>query len=243
LKSILVELYKLQLVDLALDDIFEIRGDLPQAVAKIEELLSGFEQKIIEYDKILTEGNADRAMKEKQSNELLAKIETYKKQQLSIKTNKQYDALTKEIETAEQTIEENEQAIEQFINKSIEVKARREELQNQVDDLTTDLASKKTELQEIMTTTLEEEQSYLKRRNAIVKNIDNDHIESYNTIRGAKSGRAVVPVLNRSCSGCHNVVPPQLVLEIRKDDRFIICEHCGRILISEAVVETAKGKP
>ena len=68
------------------------------------------------------------------------------------------------------------------------------------------------------------------------------YMEHYNTIRGAKSGKAIVPVLNRSCSGCYNVVPPQLVLEIRKDDRVIICEHCGRILISEAVVQTAKGQ-
>jgi uncharacterized protein len=242
LKSILVELYKLQLVDRALDEIFEIRGDLPQTVEKIEHQLGELERKISEYDKILEEGTADREQREKESNQLLAKIETYKKQQLAVKTNKQYDALTKEIETAEQTIETNEDAIERFIEVSMELKARRDELLNQAVDFRIDLGHKRTELQEIMTSTLEEERVLLEKRTDVLKNIETTRLEKYDTIRGAKSGKAVVPVLNRSCSGCYNVVPPQLVLEIRKDDRFIICEHCGRILVSEAVVEAAKGQ-
>jgi uncharacterized protein len=241
LKSILVELYKLQLVDLSLDDIFEIRGDLPQSVTQLEARLTEIQRKISEYESMLSEGTADREQKEKQSNELLAKIETYKKQQLAVKTNKQYDALTKEIETAEQTIDSNESDVEHFIEQSMEIRALRDELKNQVEDIEKDLEIKRTELQEIMTSTIEEENVYLARRKGILKNIDSTYMEQYNTIRGAKNGKAIVPVVSRSCGGCYNVVPPQLVLEIRKDDRVIICEHCGRILISEAVVNTAKG--
>jgi predicted nucleic acid-binding Zn-ribbon protein len=59
----------------------------------------------------------------------------------------------------------------------------------------------------------------------------------YERIRKAKGGLAVVPVKRNACGGCYNAVPPQKVLELRRNNKIYTCEHCGRILVSDEIVE------
>ena len=73
----------------------------------------------------------------------------------------------------------------------------------------------------------------------VAKVIKKDY-QTYDRIRKAKDGKAVVPVSRNSCGGCFNRVPPQKVLELRKNDSMLTCERCGRILISDEIVENAK---
>ena len=62
----------------------------------------------------------------------------------------------------------------------------------------------------------------------------------YSRIRNAEEGRAIVSVKRMSCGGCFNRVTPQRVLELRKNAAMIACERCGRILVSDESVESAK---
>jgi predicted nucleic acid-binding Zn-ribbon protein len=61
-------------------------------------------------------------------------------------------------------------------------------------------------------------------------------------IRKAKKGMAVSTIRRSACSGCHNIVPPQRQLEIRRNNKLFFCEYCGRILVSQEVSETVEAE-
>ncbi len=236
MKSTLQSLYLLQLLDTELDELREMRGDLPETVNAMEDELKMVEQRIEECDEALKKGALERSQMEKESLELIAKIDKYKGQQLEVTNNKEYDALTREMETAENTIATHETQIEQFVERAEELKTSKTEFETRREDLVKDLEVKHEELKEILEATNEEEKTYEAQREAVLKEIVKRDLELYARIRGAK-GKAVAPIRRESCSGCYNVVPPQMILEVKKNDRIFICEHCGRILVSEEIAQ------
>ena len=232
MKNKLISLFTLEKLDTALDELRDERGDLPEEVEKLEAEVKDYAEKLEECDRIISIGASERVKKEKDTLDVIEKIEKYKKQLLDVKTNKEYDALTKEIEDAETRINNDESDIERFTDEAILIKERKlqyEELFNAVNEK---LAEKKKDLDEILQVNAEEESTLVKRRNALLKEIKPEDLKAYHRIRKAK-GKAVAPIKRNSCSGCFNVVPPQKILEIKKYNRMYTCEHCGRILVTE----------
>ncbi|MBN1446817.1 MAG: hypothetical protein JXA28_02710 [Bacteroidetes bacterium] len=236
MKNVLQSLYLLQLLDTELDELRELRGDLPDTVNKMDEERTMLIGRIEECEQALKKGAVERQQMEKQSLELIAKIDRYKGQQLEVTNNKEYDALTREMETAENTIMSNESEIERFIEQAEELKTSKTDLEGRRDELEKELEVKREELEEILATTREEEKSLETRREAVLKEIKERDLVLYTRIREAK-GKAVAPIRRESCSGCYNIVPPQLILEVKKNDRLFTCEHCGRILVSEEIAQ------
>lgn len=237
MKEKLRSLYALQKLDSELDELHELRGDLPSTVEELSQSHLELQSRIDMLDSFLKHGAVERDRKEKDTFALMEKIETYNAQQLKVKTNKEYDALTKEIDNANETIKSYEVEIEQFAVEAKAKREQREELQAQLTILEEELTEKKAELEEIVKTTAEEEQTLQAKREKVVKFLTEDDLTSYLRIREAKKGRSVVAVKKGSCSGCYNVVPPQLILQIKKNDTLYLCEHCGRILISEELAQ------
>jgi predicted nucleic acid-binding Zn-ribbon protein len=228
-------MYLLQLLDTELDELRELRGDLPDTVNQLEAQARDLEEKVADCENALKKGLIERDRKEKESLELIAKIDKYKGQQLEVHNNREYDALTREMETAEKTIAVYEAEIEDFMTQSEELRELKEKLESDLAELGSTLEEKRSELEDILQTTREEERVLEKKREDALSAVSKDDLEMYNRIRGAKNGKAVAPVRRGSCSGCYNVVPPQLILEIKKHDQLYICEHCGRILVSEEI--------
>ena len=235
MKSKLQSLYLLQILDTELDELRELRGDLPDTVNQMEEQLRFFEQRIEECDAALKKGTLERAMKEQVSLDLIAKIEKYRTQQLDVENYKEFDALTRELVVAEDSIWYYDGEIEAYVDQSEQLKATKAKFEQQRDELLVSLTEKRDELREILATTGQEETRLVKERESALTQLDDDEFILYSRIRGAKNGKAVSPIRRGSCSGCYNIVPPQRILEIKKNDRMFICEHCGRILVSEAI--------
>lgn len=239
MKNKLQTLYLLQLLDTELDELRELRGDLPDTVRELEEKADNLQKKIDECDSALRVGVQERDRMEKESLDFIGKIEKYKSQQLEVKNNKEYDALTREIEIAESTIIAYEAEIEQFADEAVNSKAKKEILEKELAAMTEEFDEKKIELTEVLAVTAEEENDLAAQREDAMSKILSDDLDLYIRIREAK-GKAVAPVKRGSCSGCYNVVPPQLILEIKKHEQLYICEHCGRILVSEEISKETK---
>ena len=135
---------------------------------------------------------------------------------------------------AENTISAYEQEMELYVEDAAETKDKKAEVEKERDELLELLNDKKSELDDIMGTTREEEEQRQKEREDALKSLTKEDLELYNHIRDAKQ-TAVAPIKRESCSGCYNIVPPQLILEVKKNDTIYRCEHCGRILVSEEI--------
>jgi uncharacterized protein len=239
LENQLRSFYLLELLDTELDELKEQRGDLPEKVNQLEESVGTLKAKIEECDTILKVGESERVRKERETLEYIEKIEKYKGQQLHVHNNKEYDALTHEIEMAESLIETYEADIERFTDEAELIRDRKVNFQSEFETQSEELKEKKKDLTEILQLNAEEENILVKQREIALKDLSADDMEAYSRIRNAK-GKAVAPIKRNSCSGCFNVVPPQKILEIKKHNRLYTCEHCGRILVSEEISRQVK---
>lgn len=232
-------LYQLQQVDGNLDELHELKGDLPSIVSRLEQELADREQSKKELEGFVRQSTIGRDQTDLEIVTQKELIEKYKAQQFQVKTNKQYDALTREIEHAQSKITQLEKDMEMTEGKVVVAKHDLEAVIPQIEELRRELTERKAELDRVNREHEEEELKLRHEREKLLVRISKQDIHIYNRIRNAKNGKAVVAVHRGACGGCYKRVPPQTVLELRKHSRVLTCEHCGRILVSDEIVEKA----
>ncbi|MBI4547307.1 MAG: hypothetical protein HY707_04955 [Ignavibacteriae bacterium] len=230
-------LYALQQIDTQLQEVQELKGDLPAIIADLSAKVDELKAKIKELNTFIKQGKIDRDNADLEIIELAEKIEKYKSQQLQVKSNKQYDALTKEIETAEQKSEKLEKEMEILEGKIQVAKTDLDTFNAELSEVSGELDERQKELRELNKEHEKEELKLQHEREKIRVRVDKRDLERYELILKAKGGKAVVPIKRGACGGCFNRVPPQKILEIRQNSRLYVCEHCGRILVSDEIVE------
>ena len=233
----LSRLYALQQVDIQLQEINELKGDLPGVVKELENSVSSSKGKVKELNDLIKRLKVQRDEADVSIISLGEKIEKYKSQQLQVKSNKQYDALSKEIDTSQETIRKLEKEMEAAEGKMQTAKSDIETITASLEEVSADLSEKQKELREVTKEHEKEETKLRKEREKIAAQIEKSDIERYDRISGAKGGSAVVAVKRGACGGCFNRIPPQKILELRQNQVIFTCEHCGRILVSDEVVE------
>lgn len=233
-------LYKLQIIDDQLDQLEELRGDLPLSVKALEEKLKDLERIIETKQK-----EKDESLKKRESNDL--EIQTlsdgqkkHKSQLYSVRNNKEYDALTKEIDHSDTKIKKLEMENDALADFSKKVENEIEELAPHIAELREDLKDKEADLKQIVKANEKEEVKLREQRGKVEVNVRKPDYSLYMRIRKAKKGKAVATIRRSSCSGCYNVVPAQRQLEIKKNNKIFVCEYCGRILVSEDIAKDAE---
>jgi len=234
-------LYELQSIHTKIDKIRQVRGELPMEVADLEDDVAGLETRIQKFkgelddleDDIVTRKNL---IKESQSN-----IKKYETQLNEVKNNREYDAISKEIEIQGLDIQVSEKKIREF---GFEIVTKTQVYEKALADLEarkSDLNAKKDELGTITAETQKEENELTTQADKATKGIEERLLIAYDRLRhNAKNGLAVVTIQRDSCSGCFNQIPPQRQSDIRQRKKIIVCEHCGRILVDEQMAMEAE---
>jgi uncharacterized protein len=229
--SKLEALLKLQSIDSQLDEIKRVRGDLPEEVRDLEDEIAGYQVRVNKFDEEVEGLNQQIIARRQAIKDSEALIRKYEEQQANVRNNREYDAITKEIELqrleiqiSEKKIREANYQIEQKINEIEGTKQRLEERQE-------DLDSKKGELEVLVSESEEDERKLMKEREKAVEQIEPRLLMAYSRIRqNVRNGLAVVTVKRDACGGCFNTVPPQRQSDISSHKKIIVCEHCGRIM-------------
>ena len=235
-------LVKLQSIDSKIDEIKIIRGDLPEEVRDLEDELAGYETRLSKYEKdIAALDETIKGYKQgiKDSEKLIKK---YEEQQKNVRNNREYDAITKEVELQQLEMQVFEKKIKESLQQGEFKKTDIEKTQASLSDRQKDLKNKQGELQVIIEESQDEEAKLVKDREKATKQIEERLLLSYDKLRSnVANGLAVVSVKRDACGGCFNTVPPQRQAEIRDKKKIIVCEHCGRILANvEMVLVEAK---
>ena len=238
--EILKLLYRLQKVDSSLDDLEEMKGDLPEAVRKLQTEADRLRGLIKEKQDLVTASVIGRDKSDVDILEFKEKLEKYKAQQYEVRSNKEYDALTKEIDFATEAIKNLQKEFETLENTMAGARAEIETLTKQLEEHIVLLDEKKAELAEVSKANEDEELQLKHQREKIVVRLESDTLTRYDRIRKGRNGQAVVPVRRNSCGGCHNKIPPQRLLELRTQSKMFMCEHCGRIIISAELAQASE---
>ncbi len=231
-------LYELQNLHTKIDKIRQIRGELPMEVADLEDEVAGLETRIQKIKAELDESEdaiVNRKNMIKDAQNLIKKYDTQLK---DVKNNREYDALTKEVEIQNLEIQVCEKKIKEH---GFEIASKTEIYDQALANIEArkgDLEVKRGELETITSETEKEEQGLVKKADKAEGQIEERLLTAYHRLRkNAVNGLAVVTIDRDSCSGCFNQIPPQRQLDIRQRKKVIVCEHCGRILVDEALTQ------
>jgi len=229
-------LYELQNLHTKIDKIRQIRGELPMEVADLEDEVAGLETRIQKIKNELDDTEDAIVTRKNTIKEAQTLIKKYDTQLQDVKNNREYDALTKEIEIQNLEIQVCEKKIKEY---GFDIASKTEVYEQALANLETrkgDLELKRKELETITAETEKEEQALLKTAEKAETQIEDRLLNAYHRLRSnAVNGLAVVTIDRDSCSGCFNQIPPQRQLDIRQRKKVIVCEHCGRILVDEAL--------
>lgn len=236
MESKLRNLYSLQLIDSNLDELEEMKGDLPSEVRALEQKMSEMQNQRAGLERTMKDSFKQRDTTDSDIITLKAKLEKYKSQQYQVRNNKEYDALTKEMDHATEAVANLEKEMEMLEGKASVAKADMGALDPQIEELMKVLEEKRAALAEVSKANEAEEQKYLHERDKVLVRINKDDLAAYERIRKAKKGSAIVSVKRGACGGCFNKVPPQKLLELRQNNKIYMCERCGRILVSDEIV-------
>tara|TARA_R100000935_G_scaffold28377_1_gene48716 strand:- start:56 stop:835 length:780 start_codon:yes stop_codon:yes gene_type:complete len=236
-------LYDLQLIDSRIDEIRNVRGELPLEVEDLEDEVAGLNTRIQKHDSDLEVIDNDIKTKKILIDDAKAAIKKYTEQQKNVRNNREFNALSKEVEFQELEIELAEKHIKEY-RASIEQKKDVIGLtKEKLEDRQKHLTHKKGELDEILAETQKEEDMLTKKSNEFETQIEDRLIDAYKRIRNnVKNGLAVVPVERGASGGSYFTIPPQVIVEIASRRKVITDEHSGRILVDEDLAKEEQAK-
>jgi len=234
-------LYELQTIHTKIDRIRQVRGELPMEVADLEDDVAGLETRIQKIKAELDDLEDDIVTRKNLIKEAQSNIKKYETQLNEVKNNREYEAISKEIEIQGLDIQVSEKKIREFGFEITSKTAIFEKAQADLDARKADLDAKKEELGTITAETQKDENELTGLAEKATANIEERLLIAYNRLRkNAKNGLAVVTISRDSCSGCFNQIPPQRQSDIRQRKKIIVCEHCGRILVDEQMALEAE---
>lgn len=241
MKQRLLLLYKLHKIDRELLELYSLRGDIPQKIEELKAQKKDLEEKFESMQNQLIEIIKIEEQVQLENDTLLERIE--KNDQIlrsgTVKSNKEYDALAREIEDANFKIRENERAVrDEYSGKKQDLAFQIGGFKVQISEVNEELEMNVGELEELTRQTEEEESELKSQREELLPKVSPEDMESYNRINDSRYGEAMAIVRKGSCLGCYSSIPPQRVIEIKMANQLFHCESCGRILIAEEHLQT-----
>lgn len=228
----ITRLVELQDIDSQLEDLNSLLGDLPKMVDELNEKENSLKDRV-EADKVtLKEINLNSSKSEKVNSDIQEKINKLTDQLFLVTNNKQYDALTNEIEHLKEQKKENEELLISNLEEKETLEKNINENEASLEKLKTDLDVRRNKLDEALSETADEKAALENSRKKQVTEIDDNTMQVYNKVISARSGIAVVPLSGNSCGGCGAALPLQMVSEIRAGDLHN-CQSCGRFVYNK----------
>ena len=230
----IMALYELQKIDNKIDEINKIKGELPLEVQDLEDEIAGLTTRIENINAEVEELTSLTKQRKREIEEAKMMIAKYTEQQNNVRNNREYDALTKEIEYQNLEIELAEKRLKEYAAEIRNKKRIAEEAEATVADRNIDLEAKRKELDGIEAETAKEVETLHAQEVKAQEVIDERLLTAYNRIRSnVRNGLAVVTIKRDACGGCYNRIPPQRQVEVRQGKKVIVCEYCGRILVAD----------
>ena len=236
-------LYDLQLIDSRIDEIRNVRGELPLEVRDLEDEVAGLSIRLEKLVSNLEVIDNDITSKKNLIEESKALMKKYAEQQKNVRNNREFNSLTKEVEFQELEIELADKHIKEF---KVQIEQKKEvvaETKERLKERETHLKHKKGELDAILAETEKEEKALIGKSDEYKQQIEARLVAAYTRIRtNVKNGLAVVPIERGAAGGSFFTIPPQVQVEIASRKKVITDEHSGRILVDAALADEQKAK-
>jgi predicted nucleic acid-binding Zn-ribbon protein len=237
LKEQLRLLMDLQKIDDRFRELEISKGTLPMELKRIEKEFADLKQRRSGAETSRRELQVEISRREKAGEELKQKINALQERLFGTQTNQEYEAVTREIDWHQESLSENDTRLAQALETQTEVEQELETSASQVVELGKRLEDMKARYAEFNTRTAAQAAELQKERDQAASQVKPRLLAHYERILKAKDGRGVVAI-NRgtSCGGCFHTLPPQTVTRVRAMNDLMLCETCGRVLVSDQLL-------
>ncbi|MEW6381239.1 MAG: C4-type zinc ribbon domain-containing protein [bacterium] len=223
-------LIDLQGVDLQIQRLEKREAEIPLQINDLQK--ENDDQKRIYEAKVQAADGIEKNRRKKERDleskeSVLAKL---KDQLLSVKTNREYQALLHEIENGKQDISHLEEEILQMIEDSESAAQCIREISLEMEKSQKRYIEQRREKEQEMALLQEQKHAFESRKEALRKEISGELLKQYDKVRKSRNGLAVVSVRDGSCQGCFMSLMPQLFQEVKQNVQIYFCPHCHRIL-------------
>ncbi len=229
-------LYDLQSIDSKIDEIRVIKGELPIEVKDLEDEIEGLTTRLKNIEDGIKSLELEIVKHRNNVKDCETLIGKYEKQQDTVKNNREFEALAKEIELQGLEIQLSEKKQRDAKKRIEEREISLDTTRKKLDIRQKECANKRVELERIIRETEAEEAEIAERSVIAQEKIEERLLKAYQKTRANyRNGLAVVKVSRNSCGGCFSKVPAQLQVEIATRKKITVCENCGRILVDENI--------
>jgi predicted nucleic acid-binding Zn-ribbon protein len=223
-------LIQLQEIDGAIRARLEEKKKLPELLAGLERKNEANRAGLDSVREALEAAQKNKRDRDRDLEEGTQKVEKLKSRTPDIKTNKEYTALLKEIETVEQENKTIEDDILKLMEKIDAAAAEIKTAEERSTKETAAIDAERKQFEESMAKLEGDLAADNRARDEIASRIDAALLAKYQKRYAAQSGRVIVEARNESCSGCFMSIPPQIFVNVKKNAEIITCPNCQRIL-------------
>lgn len=238
MEDVLRSLYRLQQIDLELDELNEGSADLPAEVQDLEKRVTKLQTSIETEEKKLHDLRKGRNDSKSGVETLRERIRDLNERLRTVRNNREYEATTADIASAEAELQGTERSMMSLDGDEANIMRAIESFKSQKEEAATELEEKSGTMKLLHDTHADELGELRATRDTLVAALDDELLQRYAHIRTAYPD-AVVKVRKGACAGCYRSVTPQMIIEMRRNEQMFICEHCGRIIVDEETIATA----
>ena len=202
----------------------------PKRLKQMEEELLALRQKIDREKEIIDELEKERRKKEKELEGEKEKIKKLEVRLYDVKTNKEYQALLKEIEAAKEANDRTEEDVLVLMDKVEDLRKDYESSNVQLKEIEKDSETERSTIEKEIKSMDEIIAKLTQERDNLLSVVSENLRNIYGILRERRGGIAVTNVKNGVCLGCNMNIPPQLFIEVTKNKTLIQCPSCNRIL-------------
>ena len=226
----LEKLLELQIIDYDLGELERSKEYLPDMINNLKKEIAELQLKYETTESDLSDAKVRQGQLELDIKVHEEDLQKYQKQMMSIKTNKEYDALVGEIDTIKKSISEKETALLEMIELITTLEKNIEEFQEKLKSTKDNNSKQLAILQEKIDTIGDKVSSKQTERKSITTAIPRQIYAVYDRVRKGKGGYAVVAVKNRACGACFKALTPKKIQDIKRATQILTCDNCGRLL-------------
>jgi predicted nucleic acid-binding Zn-ribbon protein len=221
---------QLQIVDYDLGELERSKDYLPDMMQNLTREIEEAQHRLQETIQSLEEARVVRKNTELELKAKETALQKYQQQMMSIKTNKEYDALVAEIDNIKAIIQQRElellEAMEKIEQLEKDAVTNREKEAQVLENNQKQLAILQEKMDSIGSKVEDKQQA----RTVLIKDISRPSLSVYERVRRGRGGRAVVTVKKRACGSCFKALTPKKIQEIKRNDKVLTCDYCGSLL-------------
>ncbi len=225
----LKDILDIQELDMKMIRLMRVKKERQKELFQIEDLRKELRLQLTDKETEIADFGKNSTQLEQKIQEVNAKFKRLEAQQVNIKKADEFNALTQEMTSSERERVNLEQKMSDLVDKRVLEEELLDKIKESLKISEESSLTLEREIQSSIKLINEEGRNLKVQRDELAAQADQPVLQIYERLLRNKKDRVIVPIENRTCSGCHIVLTAQHENLVRKGKNLVFCEHCSRI--------------